>query len=348
MTQEWPAGAALRVLLTGADALRRHPPRGLPFSVFNNYGPTECAVVTTSGRVPPAGTEDGMPSIGSPISNVTAQILDSDLRPVPPGATGELCIGGAGVARGYRGRPDLTGECFVPDPRGHGARLYRTGDLAALRADGEIAFVGRLDAQVKVRGFRVELGEVAAALSRHPAVQSAVVTAWEPAGRDLRLAAYMVPAPGAAPAAAGLRSFLETSLPTHMIPAAFVHLDALPLTSNGKVDRAALPPPDLAMEQRPRDPAPPRTPVEQRTAGIVAELLGLDLVGVDEDFFLLGGHSLLGAQLTTRVRDLYGVELSLQSLFDNPTVESMSVEIERLLVERLQAMSDEEVERLLA
>ena len=344
VAQAWPPHAALRVLLTGADTLHRRPPAGLPFRMVNNYGPTECAVVTTSGTVAPEDVDGRQPSIGAPIGDVTVQILDADLRPVPPGADGELCIGGAGVARGYLGRPDLTAARFVPDPRGLGSRLYRSGDRAALRADGEIAFLGRSDAQVKIRGHRVEPDEIAAVLAGHPGVLSAAVGTWEPVEHDLRLAAYVVPAPGTRPSAAALRSFLEARLPAHMVPAAFVHVDALPLTANGKVDRAALAPPVIGGGEV----AAPRSPVERRMAGLVGELLGLERVGIDENFFLLGGHSLLGAQLVTRVRDAYGVELTLQGLFDNPTVEAMSAEIERLVVERLESMSDEEVERLLA
>jgi amino acid adenylation domain-containing protein len=340
---DWPEDAALRVLLTGADTLHRRPPLGLPFQLVNNYGPTECTVVTTSGTVAPDDLDGERPSIGTAISGAAVQILDRDLRPVPPGQAGELCVGGVGVARGYIGQPALTAERYVPDPRGRGARIYRTGDRAALRADGEITFLGRSDAQVKIRGFRVEPDEIAAVLARHPAVLRAAVTTWEPVEHDLRLAAHVVPAPGAAPSAAVLRAYLEAHLPAHMVPAAFVTLDALPLTSSGKVDLDA-----LARPERDGVGLPPRNPVEARVAGVVAELLGLPDVGVDENFFLLGGHSLLGAQLTTRVRDAYGVELTLQGLFDHPTVEAMSAEIERLLVERLESLSDEEVERLLA
>ncbi|HEY4026300.1 MAG TPA: amino acid adenylation domain-containing protein [Candidatus Dormibacteraeota bacterium] len=348
VTLEWPAGAALRLLLTGADTLHRHPPSGLPFRLVNNYGPTECTVVATSGPVPARDVDDQRPSIGGPISNVTVQILDDELRPVPPGATGELCIGGAGVSRGYLGRPGLTAARFVPDPRGCGGRLYRTGDLAALRAGGEIDFRGRSDSQVQVRGFRVEPDEIAAVLMGHPAVLSAAVSAWDPLDHDVRLAAYVVPAPGPAPSPEALRSFLAARLPAHMVPAAFVHLPAMPLTPSGKVDRAALPAPGAAAAPPGPGFAPPRTPVEERVARLVAELLRAGRVGFDENFFLLGGHSLLGAQLITRVREAYGVELTLQGLFDNPTVEAMSAEIERLVVERLESMSDDEVERLLA
>jgi len=343
-TLEWPAGAPLRVLLTGADTLHRRPPAGLPFRFVNNYGPTECTVVTTSGEVPAEDVDGRPPSIGWPIGGVTVRILDDDLTPVAPGAAGELCIGGAGVARGYLRRPALTAERYVPDPGGRGARIYRSGDRVALRADGELAFLGRTDAQVKIRGFRVEPDEIAAVLARHSDVLRAAVTTWEPVENDLRLAAYVVPAGGRQPSPAALRAHLEAHLPAHMVPAAFVVLDALPLTASGKVDRAALPPPNRQNEPA----AEPGSPLEERVADLVAELLGLPAVGVDQDFFLLGGHSLLGAQLITRLRDTYGVELTLQGLFDHPTIGAIAAEIERMVVERIESLSDDEVEALLA
>lgn len=342
----WPPDAPLRVLLTGADTLRRHPPRGVPFRLVNDYGPTECTVVATSGEVPQEGVDHDRPSIGRAITGVTVQILDRDLRTVPPGSPGELCIGGAGLARGYVGQPGLTAERFVPDPRGFGSRMHRTGDRAALRADGEIAFLGRVDAQVEIRGFRVEPDEVADVLAAHPGVLQAAVTTWELREGDPRLVAYVVPAAGAAAGPVALRSHLAARLPAHMVPDTYVCIDSLPLTSGGKVDRAALPPP-IGVARARHGTAPPSV-VEGRLAGLVAELLALELVGIDEDFFLLGGHSLLGAQLIARVRDAYGVDLTLQALFDNATVEAMAVEVERLIADRLESLTDAEVERMLA
>jgi amino acid adenylation domain-containing protein len=347
MTEAWPADCSLRLLLSGGATLHRYPPAGLPFSVVNVYGPTECTVVTTAGLVPAEGQRDGLPSIGRPISNVTVQILDADLRTVPVGSPGELVVGGEGVARGYLNRPELTAERFVPDPSRPGSRLYRTGDLAALRPDGEVAFLGRLDDQVKIRGYRVEPDEIAGLLNRHPAVHSAFVTAWEPVEQDVRLAAYVVAKAGAPPSPAELRSFLESRLPAYMVPATFHGLEALPLTPNGKVDRAALPSPGSFAAGRSTDPTPAGTPVEERVAGLVAALLGLDRVGAEESFFELGGNSLLGTRLVSQVREAYGVEIRLKRLFDNPTVAAISVEVERLLVERLEAMSEQDVQRLL-
>lgn len=260
-TLPWPRDASLRVLLTGADTLHRRPPRGLPFRLVNDYGPTECAVVTTSGEVAPEGVDRERPSVGRPISGVTVQVLDEDLRTVPTGSPGELCIGGAGVGRGYVGQPGLTAERFVPDPRGHGARMFRSGDRAAIRADGEIAFLGRADAQVRIRDVCVEPDEVTGALLAHPAVLQAAVTAWEPKEGDTRLVAYVVPAGGPAAGPVQLRGHLVARLPAHMVPDTYVSLDSLPLTSSGKVDRSALPPP----WSRPARAASPRRGVRSKS-----------------------------------------------------------------------------------
>jgi acyl-coenzyme A synthetase/AMP-(fatty) acid ligase/acyl carrier protein len=352
MCLEWPANTALRFLLTGADTLRNHPPATLPFAVVNNYGPTECTVVATSGVVQPGLCSDCVPSIGRPISNVQVYILDEHLCQVPVNTPGELYIGGAGVARGYRNRPDLTAERFIRNPFSDQTelRLYRTGDAGSYLPDGQIAFLGRTDDQVKIRGYRVELGEVAAVLNRHPMIQTSVVIAREEAPGDKRLIAYIVPEAKADKKSEltdnMLREFLRTSLPEYMVPAMFCRMDALPLTASGKIDRNALPEP--AHQLRDADYIAPRTPAEERMAAILATLLRLERVGVNENFFLLGGNSLLGAQVIARVRDRFGVELTLLSLFDHPTVSGLSAEIERLLVAKLGAMSEDEAERLTA
>jgi amino acid adenylation domain-containing protein len=354
MSLEWPANTALRFLLTGADILRNHPPATLPFAVVNNYGPTECTVVATSGVVQPEPglCSDWVPSIGRPISNVQVYILDENLRQVPVSTPGELYIGGAGVARGYRNRPDLTAERFIRIRFGDQteSRVYKTGDAASYLPDGQIAFLGRTDDQVKIRGYRVELGEVAAALNRHPMIQTSVVIAREEAPGDKRLIAYIVPEvkPGTRVELTDnmLREFLRTSLPEYMLPAMFCRMDALPLTASGKIDRNALPVP--AHQLRDDEYIAPRTPAEERMTRILATLLRLERVGVNENFFLLGGNSLLGAQVIARVRDTFGVELTLLSLFDHPTVSGLSAEIERLLVAKLGAMSEDEAERLAA
>jgi amino acid adenylation domain-containing protein len=238
----WPAGAALRTMLTGADTLHRYPPPGLPFAVVNNYGPAECTVVTTSGLVGP-NVARGLPSIGRPIDGVTVNLLDESRRPVPRGEAGELYIGGAGVGRGYLNRPDLTAQYFLKDPWSSdpSARLYRSGDLARVLPDGTLAFLGRIGDQIEIRGRRIEAEEIVAVLNEHPAVEESVV-ALAPCPDDMRLIAYIVPTANRRPVPEALRDFLGIRLPDDMVPAAFAVLPFLPIDANGKVDRAALPP----------------------------------------------------------------------------------------------------------
>lgn len=349
LSLDWPPGSPLRYLLTGGDTLHSYPPPGLPFAVVNNYGPTEATVVATSGVVHPSAKPSCAPSIGRPIANVRAYLVDDEMKPVAIGAPGELLIGGDGVARGYLNQPDLTDEKFIRDPFSGtpGGRLYRTGDLARRRPSGEIEFLGRLDEQVKIQGNRVELGEISATLNRHPAVRSSIVVVGDYGLSERRLIAYVVPA-HAPPDAGQLRAHLAKHLPNYMLPAALVWLGELPLTPNGKVDRAALPPPGSAKVAQPQDSARPRSELEQVLERVVAELLELDRVGIDEDFFMIGGHSLLGAQLLVRIGDRFGVQMTLRSLFDNPTVAGIAAEVERLIVADLDAMSDEDAARLLA
>lgn len=329
---DWPRTTDLRVLLTGGDALQHYPPERLPFPLVNNYGPTECTVVATSGPVPPNQCPETPPPIGSGIANTQIYLLDDGLRPVAPGMPGEIYIGGMGVARGYHNRPDLTAEKFIPDPfrAGAGSRLYRTGDLARLLPDGRIVFLGRIDDQIKIRGYRIEPNEVVRALNRHPDVRASVVVAREDASGDKRLVAYVVLETGSEPTFTGLRDFLRDVLPEYMLPAAFVRMDAFPLTPHGKIDRAALPTPDPANTLADEVSAEARTDTEQRIAAMLGELLNLEDIGLDDNFFLLGGHSLLGAQLIARLRDAFGVEIGLRSLFEAPTVSALSAEVERL------------------
>jgi amino acid adenylation domain-containing protein len=329
----WPAQTALRLMLIGADTLRRYPPPGLPFQLINNYGPTECTVVATSGRVPPDGAGPGLPPIGTPIAQTRVYILDESGRPAPAGAEGELYIGGAGVARGYRNRPDLTARRFVPDPFSAqpGGRLFKTGDVARLLPDGQLAFVRRMDDQIKVRGFRVEPHEIAAVLNRHPRVLQSVVVARQAAAGDKHLVGYVVPAPEGPPTPGELRDFLRARLPDYMVPEIFVQLAALPLSTNGKIDRLKLPAPGEANTLRDQAFTAPRTELEKTVAGLLGGLLGVERVDVAGNFFVLGGHSLLGAQLIARVRSVFGVEMSLRVLFEAPTVAELSAEIERLL-----------------
>jgi amino acid adenylation domain-containing protein len=296
--------------------------------VFNLYGPTEDTTYSTAALVSSGDGET--PPIGRPIANRRAYLLDRDLAPVPQGLAAQLFLGGAGLARGYLGRPDLTAERFLPDPVSGepGSRLYRTGDLARRLPDGSLDFLGRLDHQVKVRGLRIELGEVEAALTRQPGVKEAVVVAREGASGERTLVAYVVPAEGG-PAAEDLRPGLRERLPEYMVPGAFVTLTALPRTSSGKVDRKALPAPEPRSSTG-ESSLVPRTPVGEILAGIWGELLGRDRIGVSDHFFELGGHSLLATRLMSRVQSVFGVELPLRALFDEPTLAGLAARIEAL------------------
>lgn len=320
---DWPDDGALRYLLTGGDALTRRPRPDLGFTVVNNYGLSETTVVATSGAVAPDG--EGAPSIGRPIAGAVAEVVDERLQPVDPGGDGELVLGGVAVARGYLNRPELTAERFLDGPQG---RRYRTGDRVRLRADGEIEFLGRLDDQLSIRGFRVEPGEIASALNSHPAIEASVAVGVGRSSSERRLVAYLVATDGERPHSDELARFLGGSLPYYMVPSSFVWLDQLPLTEHGKIDRDALPEPaDMAGD----GPAGrrPGTRVEAATASVVAELLDIEEIGMNQNFFLLGGHSMLGAQLIVRLNDMFGVEISLKYLFDHPTLAEIAAEVER-------------------
>lgn len=334
---DWPEASGLRILLTGADTLHRRPVKGLPFTLVNNYGPTECTVVATSGTVAPAEADSKQPSIGRAIARTQIYILDEQKRPAPKGTAGELYIGGAGLARGYRNRSELTAEKFVPNPfinGGGSACLFRTGDRARVLANGEIEFLGRFDDQVKIRGYRVELDEISSVLDSHPDVKASAVAVAGGAGEEKRLIAYLVLASESRPTANVFREHLQSRVPDYMIPAAFVRVDELPLTNNGKVDRVALPASkgDALPEE---EYVAPRSLVEQRLAELIAPLLHVERVGANDNFFLLGGHSLLGTQLLTRISETFGVELSLLTIFDHPTLAGMSGEIEKLILAKI-------------
>ncbi|HVR99835.1 MAG TPA: amino acid adenylation domain-containing protein, partial [Thermoanaerobaculia bacterium] len=292
----------------------------------NVYGPTECTVDTTACPFPAMASPG---TLGRPLANVRVHAVDRQGGLVPVGVAGEIWIGGAGLARGYSGRPDLTAERFVPDPfdDGPGARLYRSGDLARRLADGSLEFLGRTDHQVKVRGFRIEPGEIEAALSLHPQVRETVVVARDVAGTQA-LVAY-VGSGESRPTAAELRTHLRARLPEYMLPAVFVVLSGLPWTPNGKVDRQALPDPER--EPSSENLNAPRTQAEELLAGIWAELLGLERVGIHDSFFDLGGHSLLGTRLMSRIESRLGIALPLRALFETPTVEALATRIEQAL-----------------
>jgi amino acid adenylation domain-containing protein len=316
--------------------------RQLPETVIvNEYGPTETVVGCSIHSRRLAETGAGQVPIGRPVANTRLYVLDAARRPAPVGVPGELYVGGAQVTRGYLGRPALTAERFVPDPFGAaGGRLYRTGDRVRWSARGELEFLGRVDAQVKVRGFRIEPGEIEARLAEHAAVREVVVLAREDVPGDGRLVAYVVG--DAEPEA--LRAHLRQSLPEYMVPGAFVVLDRLPLTVNGKVDRKALPAPERASAEETY--VAPRTPVEEVLAEIWAEVLRLERVGVHDSFFDLGGHSLLIMRLLAHVQATFDLKVSIRTVYSMPTLEALAGEIERRIYEDVATLSEDEVEQL--
>lgn len=342
----WPPNLRLVILggeQVSSEAVARWRARfGDSVRLVNTYGPTEATVIATMadlcghpGSGPGEAAGRRIP-IGVPVGAASVHVLDERGEPLPRGAVGELAIGGAGVARGYLGRPALTAAAFVPDPHGEpGSRRYLTGDRARWRADGQLEFLGRLDAQVKVRGFRIEPGEVESRLLAHPGVNQALVTA-----RGDDLVAYV-----AGPAdPADLRSELERTLPRHLVPTRWVRLDAFPLTARGKIDRAALPDPGQAEPRTGH--VPPRTDAERLVATVWSELLGVE-VGVHDDFLALGGHSLLATRIAARLRAATGVDIPIRTLFAHRTVAELAVAVEELLIAELSAMTDEEAAALL-
>jgi amino acid adenylation domain-containing protein len=328
--------------------------------LINEYGPTETVVGCCFYELPKQGLVSGTVPIGQPIANMQMYVLDHCLQPVPIGVIGELSVGGVGVTRGYLGRADLTAERFVPHPWSQepGARLYRTGDLARYRSDGNLEFVGRRDQQVKIRGYRIELGEIETVLQEHPAVWECVVLAREDVPGEKHLVAYVVGLQEVT--VAGLRSFLQEKLPAYMIPSQFLFLDAMPLTPNGKVDRKALPSPASVRSELEVAFISPRTPAEQVVAGIWAEILRMDHIGLNDNFFKLGGHSLRGAQVISRLRDAFQVKLPVRSLFERPTVEGLVSEIAQLrggreiieeiaeVIQKIEHLSEEEIKDILS
>ncbi|WP_428960346.1 amino acid adenylation domain-containing protein [Xanthomonas oryzae] len=313
----------LRCLLVGGDRLRQVPD-GLPFSVYNNYGPTETTVVASSGVVTP-----GMhnPPIGRPLPYLRAYVLDAQGQLAPLGVVGELYLGGAGVARGYLGREALTAERFINDPFYPGERMYRTGDLCRWLDDGQLDYVGRNDAQVKIRGRRIELGEIEAHLLSHPQVREAAVLAREDVAGERRLVGYVIAA-GDTPTTAELQRHLRVQLPEYLVPEAFVALEAWPLTANGKLDRHALPAPD-AEQRHLQTYVPPATALEQQLAEIWQAVLGVERVGRHDNFFQLGGHSLLAVTLVERIK-LEGIDSDVRTLFEQPTLADYAAAIEQV------------------
>ncbi|MEM7582115.1 MAG: amino acid adenylation domain-containing protein [Acidobacteriota bacterium] len=324
---------ALRHLLAGGDVLSPpHVDRTLSQlergELINGYGPTESTTFTACHCMRGSRRRSSSVPIGRPIANTFVRLLDEDQRQVPVGVFGELCIGGAGLARGYHQLPGRTATRFVPDPyAAEGGRLYRTGDLARFLGDGTLEFAGRNDHQVKIRGFRIEPGDVEAALKEHPEIKNAVVTAWDDGSGDKRLVAYFLS--DDPPSVADTQAFLRERLPEYMVPSALVALEAFPLGPTGKVDRRALPDPREAMGRSTDSFVAPRTMVEEVLATIWAEVLGVERVGLGDSFFDLGGHSLMATQVVSRVRQSLGVELSLVKLFEAAHLEELAMLIEQ-------------------
>jgi len=340
-----PVTLSLQEVITAGEQLQITPQiaelfKGLKECILvNQYGPTESHVVTAFVLKDSPDDWSLLPSIGRPISNSKIYLLDNNLQPVPVGVAGELYIGGACLARGYFNQPALTAEKFIPDPfnRQPGEALYKTGDLARYFPDGTIEFLGRRDFQVKLRGFRIELGEVEATLCQHPFVSEAVVVARDDRPGDKRLVAYVVAsAAERVPATGDLRIFLQEKLPDYMIPSAFVFLDALPLTASGKVDRRALPAPDVVRPDLQEAFVAPRSQSEEMVAGIWSNVLGLERIGVYDSFFELGGHSLLVVQIISRIREVFEVELPVRSLFEVPTIAGLTELIETIRLTGLE------------
>jgi amino acid adenylation domain-containing protein len=346
--------SSLRIVISGAEAcpadLVARWSRGSRF--FNVYGPTEATIWATVAECTDGSLK---PTIGHPIANAQVYLLDKHLRPVPVCVTGEMCIGGVGLTRGYLNSPRLTAEKFIPNPfsKQPGVRLYRTGDLARCLPDGKIDFLGRLDHQVKVRGFRIELGEIETVLRQHSAVQETVVVARQTeqtpeingGPKTSRLTAYVVLQEGQTFTVSELRRFLRTKLPEYMVPAVFVTLEELPLSPNGKVDRRALPAPDAARPKLDKEFVAPRTPIEKETSEIWAEVLDLEKVGIYDHFFIdLGGHSLLALQIIAKLNETFQVDLPLRDLFEADTVADLTL---RIVQQRASRTDDATLDKLL-
>jgi amino acid adenylation domain-containing protein/non-ribosomal peptide synthase protein (TIGR01720 family) len=323
LEDDWPGNLSLRCLLTGGASLHQTPKADTQFRFFNHYGPTENTVVTTAGIVRSSGVQGKAPSIGRPILGTQVYLFDKQLRPVPSGVSGELCIGGVGLARGYLNRPDLVAEKFVPDPFSDepGARLYRTGDLARYRADGNLEFLGRLDHQVKIRGFRVELGEIEAVLNEHDGVRESLVVIREDVRGTKRLLAYVAP-PLDGLGSADLRDYLKEKLPEYMVPSAFVFLEKFPLTRNGKVDRNLLLSPDEDPTTR-KTLIAPRTSTERELVEIWKQVLGIDQLSIHDNFFEFGGDSILSMQIIAKA-NRRGLRLAPKQIFLHQTIAELA------------------------
>jgi amino acid adenylation domain-containing protein len=334
---EWPKETKLRYLQTGGESLRVFPTSGLPFRVINNYGPTECAVISTSGIVTARRNESAPPSIGHPIAGAEIYILNSDFEPVPDGEPGEMFIAGAGVAAGYIRRRDLTRERFITVPSiAGGSRIYRTGDIGRRLPDGEFEFLGRVDDQIKLRGYRIEPAEIIAALRSHPAISAAAVTTVGE-GVEKQLVAYIVL--NADVLGSELKNHLFLHVPAYMVPELFVPLEEMPLSAHGKIDYSALPFPSRSIcLDATTSSLEPSTEIEIEVASILSRVLKQSHMGFKDDFFRLGGNSLLAAQVVVMIEHAFGVDLPMRSVFEKPTVEGLARQIENQIVEAASSL----------
>jgi amino acid adenylation domain-containing protein len=320
---DWPPDTLLRLMHTGGDKLHDFPSEAIPFQLRNVYGPTENTVITTTALVQSQDRfASQSPLIGRPIDNVQVYLLDRSLQLVPEGIPGELFISGTSLARGYVNRPDMTAERFIPNPFSPGARLYRTGDRARYLADGSIEFLGRNDHQIKIRGHRIELGEIEAVINRHPAVSESIVDCHEDGRGEKRLTAYVVPREELS--VDELRGYLLEQVPDYMVPGAFLVLERLPLNANGKVDREALPSADALHGASRADYVEPRTEMERTISRVWQELLGLEKVGIHDNFFDLGGHSLLLIRMQSALQEVLQRDIAIVELFKHPSISTLA------------------------
>ncbi len=354
----WSGDKRLK-LLCGGEALSSELASKLQSrsdQLWNLYGPTETTIWSMVKRIQ---TQDKEPIlIGRPIANTTAYLLDSYLQPLPIGVPGELLIGGEGLARGYLNREELTAERFITNPFNAGERLYRTGDIARYRADGQLEVLGRIDHQVKVRGFRIECGEIESVLSTHPIIEQVVVDAQLDNTGENRLIAYYI-SQGDSITAAELREYLKRSLPDYMLPSVFIKLDAFPLTPNGKIDKKVLPSPSGASDELTQIYVPPENSVQTQLCSIWADVLGIERVGIRDNFFDLGGHSLQASRVIARLRETLQFDVPLRLFFENPTIADLALAITELqasqeadddilqMIEELEDLTEEEVAALL-